>query len=76
VVILMPVRRARIKPFKACMKCKFLVPHEVNKCPNCGSETFTEDWSGMVVIVDVDKSEIAKMLNIKVPGRYAIKLGV
>ncbi|OYT48971.1 MAG: DNA-binding protein [Desulfurococcales archaeon ex4484_42] len=72
----MPVRRTRLKPFKACTKCKYLVPHEVGKCPICGSESFTDEWSGMVIIIDVDKSEIAKMLDIKVPGRYAIKLGV
>ncbi len=72
----MPVKRTRLKPFKACTKCKYLVPHEIGKCPNCGSESFTNDWVGMVIIVDAEKSEIAKMLDIKKPGRYAIKLGI
>lgn len=71
----MPARRGKKKPFKACTKCRFLVPHEVGKCPVCGNESFTENWSGMVIIVDVGKSEIAKILDIKVPGRYAVRLG-
>ncbi|MCD6340451.1 MAG: DNA-directed RNA polymerase, subunit E'' [Desulfurococcales archaeon] len=71
----MPARRKQSKLFKACIKCKYLVPLDTPKCPVCGSENFTENWSGMVVIVDIEKSDIAKMLNIKVPGRYAIRLG-
>lgn len=63
------------KPFKACTRCKLLIPHEVSICPSCGSSTFTETWSGMVVIVDVEKSQLAKALGIEKPGRYALKLG-
>ncbi|RLG77095.1 MAG: DNA-binding protein [Thermoprotei archaeon] len=70
----MPARGER-KHFKACTKCRFLVPTEVGKCPVCGNESFTENWAGMVIVIDVEKSEIAKMLGIKVPGRYAIRLG-
>jgi len=64
------------KPFKACTRCKLLVPHEVGVCPSCGSSTFTEAWSGMVVIVDVERSQLAKALGIGKPGRYALKLGI
>jgi DNA-directed RNA polymerase subunit E" len=63
------------KPFKACTKCKLLVPHEVVVCPSCGSSSFTETWSGMVVIVDIERSQLAKALGIVKPGRYALKLG-
>lgn len=63
------------KAFKACTKCKLLVPHEVTVCPSCGSSSFTEAWSGMVVIVDAEKSQLAKALGIAKPGRYALKLG-
>ncbi|MFP3278657.1 MAG: transcription elongation factor subunit Spt4, partial [Candidatus Micrarchaeota archaeon] len=31
-------------------------------------------WSGYVVILDVENSEIAKKLNIKVNGRYALNI--
>lgn len=62
------------KPFKACAKCRLLVLHEEEKCPNCGSTTFTEEWSGIAIILDPDKSEVAKILGITKPGKYAIKI--
>ena len=64
------------KAFKACLKCKTLVKPEEEKCPVCGSNDFTFDWSGVVIVVDPEKSDVAKMLNIKTPGRYALKVGV
>ncbi len=65
---------ARGKPFKACRKCKALVNKEANVCPICGSSDFTDEWEGMVIIIDPENSEIAKMLGITKPGRYAIKV--
>ncbi|MEM1623792.1 MAG: transcription elongation factor subunit Spt4 [Sulfolobales archaeon] len=64
------------KPFKACTRCRLLVPHEAPTCPSCGSTTFTDTWSGVVIIVDPEKSKLAKMLGIEKPGRYALKLGL
>lgn len=61
--------------FKACIKCKALARPDEEKCSICGSNEFTYEWSGMVIVVDPQKSEIAKMLDIKVPGRYALKVG-
>jgi DNA-directed RNA polymerase subunit E" len=72
----MPSRHGiRKPPFKACTKCKALVPHEVSKCPVCGNESFTDNWSGMIIVIDPEKSKIAKSLGIKVPGKYAIRVG-
>ena len=65
---------ARGKPFKACRKCKALVSKETNICPVCGSSDFTDEWEGMAIIIDPENSEIAKMLGITKPGRYAIKV--
>ena len=66
----------RKKPiFKACTKCKALVPLEVSKCPVCGNEAFTENWTGMIVVVVPENSELAKSLGITKPGKYAIRLG-
>jgi len=67
------VRRRR-QPFKACIKCKLLVPFNVEECPNCGSLEFSEDWEGVVIVVDPEKSHLAKRLGISKPGRYAVKL--
>ncbi len=61
-------------PLKACLKCKYLVELRAEICPNCGSKDFSEEWEGLVIIIDVDKSEIADVLNITKPGRYALKV--
>ncbi len=63
------------RPFKACTKCRLLVPHDAAACPSCGSTSFTDTWSGAVIVVDPEKSRLAEMLNIKKPGRYALRLG-
>ena len=65
-----------MKWLKACMKCKALVRVEEERCPVCGSTEFSEEWSGMVIIIDPKRSRIAKLLGIEKPGRYALKVGV
>lgn len=69
----MAARRRRAY-FKACLKCKMLVPPNVEACPNCGGRDFSEEWEGVVLIIDPENSLVAKRLNITKPGRYAIKL--
>jgi len=59
---------------KACTKCKMLVDPEVEVCPNCGSRNFSEDWEGMIVIIDAEKSAVAKIMGISRPGMYAINV--
>jgi len=68
----MPVSRR--SNFKACLRCKLLVTPEIEICPNCGSRDFTYEWEGTVIIIDPEKSEIAKTLEITKPGRYAIRV--
>ncbi|BES82621.1 transcription elongation factor subunit Spt4 [Pyrodictium abyssi] len=70
----MSARRVRVPPFKACRKCKSLVPREASRCPVCGSTDLSEDWEGALVVIDPEKSVIAKKLEITKPGRYAIKV--
>ena len=57
---------------KACRNCKFITKDNV--CPVCGSKDLSPNWSGEIIILDVEKSEVAKLLGIKVPGRYAINV--
>jgi DNA-directed RNA polymerase subunit E" len=45
-----------------------------NICPECKSTSVSEDWTGVVVIIDPEKSQIAKTLDIKKPGRYALRV--
>ena len=55
----------------ACKKCKYIT-NEPTVCKICGSKEFTKEWFGYLVIVDPEKSEIAKKLGIKYAGKYAI----
>jgi len=67
------VRRHK-RPFKACRKCKLLVPLEEERCPNCGSTDFTEEWEGMLIVIDPENSKLAQVLGITKPGKYAIRV--
>lgn len=57
---------------KVCKKCKLFVSG--NECPICQGHEFSDNWKGKVIILDAEKSEIAKRLNIKSKGEYAIKV--
>ncbi|AJF62935.1 MAG: DNA-directed RNA polymerase, subunit E [archaeon GW2011_AR20] len=57
---------------KVCRKCKIFVDKEV--CPICGGNQFTNTWKGRIAILNSEKSEIAKKLEIKKDGEYAIKI--
>ena len=34
----------------------------------------SSDWQGYVIIMDPERSEIAKRLNVEHPGKYALKV--
>ena len=57
---------------KACKKCKLFVEGDV--CPSCKGNIFTTSWQGRLFVSDVNKSMIAKKINITVKGEYAIKV--
>ena len=57
---------------KICRKCKLFVEKET--CPNCQGNQFTTTWKGRITILNPEKSEIAKKLEIKNNGEYAIKI--
>ncbi len=61
------------KVFKACKNCKALVNQDDAKCPVCGGTSFSEEWEGMVLILDMD-SDIAKLMGVQKPWKYAINL--
>ncbi len=56
---------------KACKVCKTI--HEVEKCPQCESRESTEGFKGRIVVLDPEKSEIAKKIEINKKGNFAIK---
>ncbi len=57
---------------KACRKCRTIYEGK-DKCPNCESKEFTENFKGRVIILDPEKSEIAKNLKLTKKGDFAIK---
>jgi len=57
---------------KACINCHFITKDNV--CGRCKSTNFSEDFSGLVVMFDTETSAIAKAMNIKEKGRYALKV--
>jgi len=57
---------------KACKVCNTIYD-EGDKCPKCGSRESTDSFKGRVVIINPEKSEIAKKLDFKEKGNFAIK---
>ncbi|TRM83181.1 DNA-binding protein, partial [Sulfolobus sp. A20-N-G8] len=49
---------ARKSLFKACKNCKALVNPDDSVCPICGSTNFSDDWDGIIIVID-ENSEIS-----------------
>ena len=62
----------RKKVLKVCRECHKVVEGE--SCVVCGTSNLSEDWAGYVVIIDPERSETAKKMNITMAGRYALKV--
>lgn len=58
---------------KACRNCKRIIEAD-EKCPACGSDEVSDRYSGLLVVIDAEKSEIAKIAEVNAPGRYAVKV--
>ncbi|MFH0905827.1 MAG: transcription elongation factor subunit Spt4 [archaeon] len=49
----------------------------IKTCPVCGAtgtNNFTTFWKGTAYIIDPDNSEVGKKMDVKTPGRYALRL--
>ncbi len=57
---------------KVCKKCKLFV--DGPQCPICNGKQFSTNWQGRINILNPEKSDIAKKIEIKVKGEYAIKV--
>jgi len=57
---------------KACKICRTI--YEGEKCTACDSKESIEGFKGRVVVFNPEESEIAKKLNIKGKGNFAIKV--
>ncbi|MDH5376169.1 MAG: DNA-directed RNA polymerase subunit E'' [Candidatus Bathyarchaeota archaeon] len=57
---------------KACSTCHLITTGNI--CPRCKTPTLSDDFSGLVIIFDQEDSAIARAMNIKEKGRYALKV--
>lgn len=57
---------------KACTNCHFITRESV--CPRCRSQNLSDDFGGLLIVFDPENSVIAKSMNIKEKGRYALKV--
>lgn len=61
-----------VKKTQVCRNCKRFTRESA--CPVCKSTNLSTSWKGLVVVIDAN-SEIAKMMNVSEPGRYALYVG-
>ncbi|MHA1338952.1 MAG: transcription elongation factor subunit Spt4 [Promethearchaeota archaeon] len=58
---------------RACKTCHLIT--RKNFCPKCKTNTtLSDDYSGVVIILDPKNSQVAKKLNITVAGKYALRV--
>ncbi len=57
---------------KACRSCHTLTSGNI--CPNCKTANLSDDWTGILIIVNPEGSKISEKLGINKPGRYAVKV--
>ena len=57
---------------KVCRKCHYIADESV--CPNCKSTDLSDDFGGLIIIMDPEKSVIAQAMKAKKKGRYAIRV--
>ena len=56
---------------KACTHCSHLTEKE--QCPLCKNPT-SSNWSGLLIVTNVEESEVAQELGITEPGEYALRV--
>ena len=56
---------------KACTTCKLI--SKKDHCPECGNPT-SDNWSGLLIVLNPETSKVAKELNITLPGEYALRV--
>jgi DNA-directed RNA polymerase subunit E" len=57
---------------KACKKCKILT--DKKKCPICGSTELSKKFSGSVIIIDPEESEMAEKIEATIKGKYVVRV--
>jgi len=57
---------------RACKTCHLITSKEM--CPKCKTHSLSDDFSGIVVVLDPKNSDVAKRLNFDTAGKYALRV--
>ena len=57
----------------ACKECRYIVHTKEKTCPKCGGE-LSDKYSGIVIILEPERSEVAKLMELNAVGSYAIRV--
>ena len=58
---------------KVCKSCRIIISYG-DKCPICESTDLTTKWSGFIIVLNVEKSEMAKRLGLKLNSTFALNI--
>lgn len=58
---------------RACRNCRMILTDE-KTCPGCQGTELTEKYSGQIIVLDSEKSEVAKVAGVNGPGKFAIRV--
>lgn len=57
---------------RACRNCKNISNEPI--CPVCKGNEFSDDYSGLLIVLDPENSLLAEKLETSEPGSYALKI--
>ena len=57
---------------RACRNCRLLSREKT--CPNCRSSDLSDEHTGLLIVLDTERSELAKKAQIKKNGHYALRV--
>ena len=57
---------------KACRQCNTITKESV--CPNCKSTNLSDDYSGVIIILDPEESNIARLMKVTKKSKYALRV--
>ena len=56
----------------ACKECHLIL--EDKSCPRCPDSEVSREWQGFIEVLNPEKSDLAKEMGIRTPGRYALRV--
>lgn len=57
----------------ACKECRYIIHTKEKVCPKCQGE-LSEKYSGVVIVLDPERSEVAKLIGVNAIGSYAVRV--